>query len=269
MGVLKVYDGADWQEVPIATDHGELTGLGDDDHPHYLTETRGDALYAQVGGALTANRALVSNIDGEVLHSDITATELGRLDGVTSDIQTQLDAKVDGHSEDENVVLCSDGSGGVQEGPRWIDTSVGQNGYTFPGHFARYLTVNNVSGSVDIEKGDVVMWVGNTSPRDDVIQRNDYSHQWAGGALEDIDFGESGKIAVDGHVDVKCENSYTGTGNVVHSIPTSTYTHYMVRNSSSGYTVGHCVGGTGTAYYWEGGSPAHGWARLRISQESS
>ena len=29
------------------TDHGALTGLGDDDHPQYLNETRGDARYAQ------------------------------------------------------------------------------------------------------------------------------------------------------------------------------------------------------------------------------
>lgn len=27
------------------TDHGALTGLGDDDHPHYLTAARGNALY--------------------------------------------------------------------------------------------------------------------------------------------------------------------------------------------------------------------------------
>ena len=31
------------------TDHGALTGLGDDDHPQYLNETRGDARYAQTG----------------------------------------------------------------------------------------------------------------------------------------------------------------------------------------------------------------------------
>jgi hypothetical protein len=31
------------------TDHGELTGLEDDDHPQYLNEDRGDARYAPVG----------------------------------------------------------------------------------------------------------------------------------------------------------------------------------------------------------------------------
>ena len=42
---------------------------------------------------LTASRALISNSSGKVAVSDITATELNYLDGVTSNIQTQLDAK--------------------------------------------------------------------------------------------------------------------------------------------------------------------------------
>lgn len=42
---------------------------------------------------LTANRALVSNANGKVGVSLVTATELGYLDGVTSNIQDQLDDK--------------------------------------------------------------------------------------------------------------------------------------------------------------------------------
>lgn len=42
---------------------------------------------------LTANRALVSDANGKVAVSDITSTELSYLDGVTSKIQTQLNAK--------------------------------------------------------------------------------------------------------------------------------------------------------------------------------
>jgi hypothetical protein len=36
-------------DVGGVTDHGELTGLEDDDHPQYLNEDRGDARYAPVG----------------------------------------------------------------------------------------------------------------------------------------------------------------------------------------------------------------------------
>ena len=55
-----------------------------------------------VGGAstitadnLTANRALVSNSSGKVAVSNVTSTELGYLDGVTSNIQTQLNKKLE------------------------------------------------------------------------------------------------------------------------------------------------------------------------------
>ena len=41
---------------------------------------------------LTASRALVSNSDGELEVSAVTSTEIGYLDGVTSTIQTQIDA---------------------------------------------------------------------------------------------------------------------------------------------------------------------------------
>ena len=45
------------------------------------------------GDNLTVSRALVSNASGKVAVSDVTSTEIGYLDGVTSAIQTQLDAK--------------------------------------------------------------------------------------------------------------------------------------------------------------------------------
>ena len=55
-----------------------------------------------VGGAstitadnLTANRALVSNSSGKVDVSAVTSTELGYLDGVTSNVQTQLNKKLE------------------------------------------------------------------------------------------------------------------------------------------------------------------------------
>lgn len=44
---------------------------------------------------LTANRALVSNGSGKVAASEVTSTELGYLGGVTSNVQTQLDKKLE------------------------------------------------------------------------------------------------------------------------------------------------------------------------------
>ena len=44
---------------------------------------------------LTANRALISDNSGKIAVSDVTSAELSYLDGVTSSIQTQLNAKSD------------------------------------------------------------------------------------------------------------------------------------------------------------------------------
>lgn len=46
-----------------------------------------------VGAGLTASRAVVSAANGAIEASSVTATELGRLTGVTADVQPQLDAK--------------------------------------------------------------------------------------------------------------------------------------------------------------------------------
>ena len=43
---------------------------------------------------LTASRALVSDGSGKVAVSDVTSTELGYLDGVTSAVQTQINSKI-------------------------------------------------------------------------------------------------------------------------------------------------------------------------------
>ena len=64
-------------------------------------QTQLDAKQATITGSatsidtetLTASRAMVTNTDGKVDISDVTVTELGYLDGVTSNIQAQIDAK--------------------------------------------------------------------------------------------------------------------------------------------------------------------------------
>ena len=72
---------------------------------------------------LTASRALASDVSGKIVVSDVTSTELGYLDGVTSAIQTQLNAKqatitgaattIDDTDLTASRALASDGSGKV------------------------------------------------------------------------------------------------------------------------------------------------------------
>lgn len=54
---------------------------------------------------LTANRALISNSSGKVAVSAVTSTEIGYLDGVTSNVQTQLDSKQGNNDEIQGLRL--------------------------------------------------------------------------------------------------------------------------------------------------------------------
>ena len=59
-----------------------------------ITDNRSGAVSTVYKDDLTASRALASDSSGKIAISAVTSTELGYLDGVTSAIQTQLDAGV-------------------------------------------------------------------------------------------------------------------------------------------------------------------------------
>ena len=59
-----------------------------------ITDNRSGAISTVYKDNLTASRALASDGSGKIVISDVTSTELGYLDSVTSSIQTQLDAGV-------------------------------------------------------------------------------------------------------------------------------------------------------------------------------
>lgn len=56
---------------------------------------------------LTTNRALISDSSGKIAVSAVTSTELGYLDGVTSKIQSQLDAKAASAHEQSAITITS------------------------------------------------------------------------------------------------------------------------------------------------------------------
>lgn len=74
----------------VLKSNGTTVYWGDDDNTKY---TFNGAVSTIKDSNLTANRALISNGSGKVAVSAVTSTELGYLDGVTSNIQTQLNAK--------------------------------------------------------------------------------------------------------------------------------------------------------------------------------
>ena len=116
---------------------------------------------------LTASRALVSNASGKVGASDVTDTELGYLDGVTSTIQTQIDGK---QAADDDLSDLADGtlSASKVENNEYFITSAGTNGqvWTSDGDGAGAWVANsaatNINGLTDaLVEDDGSMYVGN------------------------------------------------------------------------------------------------------------
>ena len=84
----KVGDGVTpWTSLPYdsATDHGGLSGLGDDDHPQYLNEARHDLLPSDNPHGVTATQVGLGNVDNT---SDVNKP-------ISTATQTALDLKYD------------------------------------------------------------------------------------------------------------------------------------------------------------------------------
>ena len=93
----------------VSSDHGSLGGLGDDDHNLYSLANGTRWTTTQ-----TASRAVVSDASGYLIVAPATtATEIGYVNGVTSAIQTQLNARVVGPSlVTDNTVARFNGTTG-------------------------------------------------------------------------------------------------------------------------------------------------------------
>jgi len=72
-----------WPVADGAGDHGALTGLEDDDHPHYLNEARGDARYVNEGQPGSIAAGMLQN--NSVMSANIIPNLLSSLDGVSND----------------------------------------------------------------------------------------------------------------------------------------------------------------------------------------
>jgi len=86
------------------TDHGALTGLGDDDHPQYHNDARGDARYytktqsdaALAGKAGTSHSHIIGDVTGlQAALDDKAASAHGHNISDVSGLQTALDGKAD------------------------------------------------------------------------------------------------------------------------------------------------------------------------------
>ena len=161
----------------IAVSDVTSTELGYLDGVSSNVQTQLDAKQATITGAattidtedLTASRALTSNGSGKVEVSAVTSTELGYLDGVSSAIQTQLDAKqasdaqltdIAGLTPTDSNFIVGDGSNFVTESGATARTSLGL------GSIATQAA-NNVSIS-----GGAVTGLGSPSASSDAATKN-------------------------------------------------------------------------------------------------
>jgi len=169
----------------IAVSDVTSTELGYLDGVSSNVQTQLDAKQATITGAattidtedLTASRALTSNGSGKVEVSAVTSTELGYLDGVSSAIQTQLDAKqssdaqltdIAGLTPTDSNFIVGDGSNFVTETGATARTSLGL------GSIATQAA-NNVSIS-----GGAVTGLGSPSANSDAATK-DYVDQAVAG----------------------------------------------------------------------------------------
>lgn len=171
---------------------------------------------------LTASRALISNSSGKVAVSAVTSTELGYLDGVTSNIQTQLNNKQNKISTETWTFTLEDGSTVTKavyanEIPMATITFVA--GESVNSLYA-YISINGTkyaqsSGSVRVPIGTEIMCSAYTG---------EYSGSYIGGDIYVngncvLDGGayqgfKSYPYTVNGNITVKTD--YRGNGTTLH-----------------------------------------------------
>lgn len=123
----------------VTTAEGEIDALQTAVNGKQDTVTGGASTI--VDSNLTADRALVSNSSGKVAASTVTSTELGYLDGVTSAIQTQLNAKVPNTRKVNNKALSADITLTASDVGALPDTTVIP---TIPNNLVQYTAISAV-----------------------------------------------------------------------------------------------------------------------------
>jgi len=113
---------------------------------------------------LTASRALVSDSNGDVSVSAVTDTEVGYLDGVTSNVQTQINAKLN-QSLPTNTTLSSTDSKERFYFVNNADTYYGSGS----GHYFRY----NGATRLSLDSSGNLTAVGNVGAYSDMALKED------------------------------------------------------------------------------------------------
>lgn len=165
-----------------------------------------------VGGAstitednLTASRALVSNSSGKVAVSTVTSTELGYLDGVTSNVQTQLNDKQP--TITVNGIIKGDGAGNLSAQDtvtaELVDLPTVPTKVSELTNDANYITaaqapvqsVNNKTGAVSLTASDVSAIPSTlTGTAGQVLTKTANGQEWKDTTPRDVYFHANGLL---------------------------------------------------------------------------
>ena len=117
------------------------------------------------GANLTASRALVSNGSGKVVVANVTSTELGYLDGVTSAIQTQINNRLTQSQVDSRITSIMNSRSGVEQ-PNYAtfqglitSSSASEQSTTAPSKgwiFTRMQLDNNTTRTVSVNGKEII-----------------------------------------------------------------------------------------------------------------
>lgn len=123
------------QGPPGPSDHGLLTGLGDDDHTQYLNNTRGDARY--------------------YTQSQITSLLLGKEDvGTAADLISDHESALDPHPQ----YMTESESDSRYYTQSQIDTLLGDKLDAL--EISNYVPYNGATGNLDLGSNSLNAWVG-------------------------------------------------------------------------------------------------------------
>ena len=203
---------------------------------------------------LTASRALISNSSGKVAVSDVTSTELGYLDGVTSAIQTQLNNKVD--KTTSNTKIYATTNAGAQT---TLDYSIGNEGATIAQRtsagqlaVAQTPTENTHAASKKYVDDGLSGKEATITGAATTITSNDLTAEYA------LVSDSNGKVAVSsvtatelGYVSGVTSAIQTQLGNKVDKV-TSTYRIYGTNNSGAQTTYSLASGATASTIAYRG-----------------
>ena len=132
--------------------------------------TQASDISAEPAISLTASRAVVSNSSGKLTTSSVTSTELGYVSGVTSAIQTQINAKQDALVSGTNIKTVNNtnllGSGNIN-----ISTTVATDGSSITTNQSDEIQTVGVINSRDSSMA-IKVWTGTRSQYDALVSGN-------------------------------------------------------------------------------------------------